>query len=158
MIIYLKNKHTLEVDDFKFRCSIGKNGKSKKKVEGDKKTPKGVFSLGSLFYRKDRNKRMEFHIFKHLVDDGIKRGLKAINLSYVNEPMIRKDLPKFVKYAMDAGIVDTYFSSNATLVRENMIRELIEAGLCRVQFSIDATTQETYDKIRVGGKYNKVLD
>ena len=31
MIIYLKNKHTLEVDDFKFRCSIGKNGKSKKK-------------------------------------------------------------------------------------------------------------------------------
>ena len=35
MIIYCKNKHTLEVDDFKFRCSIGKNGKSKKKKEGD---------------------------------------------------------------------------------------------------------------------------
>ena len=31
MIIYLKNKHTLKVDDFKFRCSIGKNGKTKKK-------------------------------------------------------------------------------------------------------------------------------
>ena len=114
--------------------------------------------MGIEDYRKDRNKRMEFHIFKHLVDDGIEKGLKAINLSYVNEPMIRKDLPKFVKYAMDAGIVDTYFSSNATIVRESMIRELIEAGLCRVQFSIDATTQETYDKIRVGGKYEKVLE
>ena len=31
MTIYLKNKHTLEIDDFKFRCSIGKKGKSKKK-------------------------------------------------------------------------------------------------------------------------------
>ena len=37
MIIYLKNKHTLEVDDFKFRCSIGKNGKSKKKKKEIKK-------------------------------------------------------------------------------------------------------------------------
>ena len=37
MIIYLKNKHTLEVDDFKFRCSIGKNGKSKKKEKETKK-------------------------------------------------------------------------------------------------------------------------
>ena len=31
MIIYLKNKHTLQVDDFLFRCSIGKNGLAKKK-------------------------------------------------------------------------------------------------------------------------------
>ena len=37
MIIYLKNKHTLQVDDFKFRCSIGKNGKSKKKKREIKK-------------------------------------------------------------------------------------------------------------------------
>ena len=42
---YLKNKHTLEVDDFKFRCSIGKNGKSKKKEEGYKKTPIGYFEI-----------------------------------------------------------------------------------------------------------------
>ena len=30
MIIYLKNKHTLKVDDFYFKCSIGKNGLTKK--------------------------------------------------------------------------------------------------------------------------------
>ena len=37
MIIYLKNKHTLEVDEFRFRCSIGKNGKNKKKKKEIKK-------------------------------------------------------------------------------------------------------------------------
>jgi len=54
MIIYLKNKHTLLVDDFQFRCSIGKNGLSKNKLEGDFCTPKGLFKLENLFYRKDR--------------------------------------------------------------------------------------------------------
>ena len=54
MTILLKNKHTLQIDDFYFKCSIGKNGLSKKKVEGDKKTPKGTFGIEHLYYRKDR--------------------------------------------------------------------------------------------------------
>ena len=57
MLIYLKNKSTLQFDDFYFKCAIGKKGITNKKVEGDKKTPKGIFSLGSLFYRKDRFKK-----------------------------------------------------------------------------------------------------
>ncbi len=35
MIILLKNKHTLKFDDFNFKCSIGKNGLTKFKKEGD---------------------------------------------------------------------------------------------------------------------------
>ena len=55
MTIIIKNKVTLLFDDFIFRCSIGKKGLTKNKIEGDKKTPVGIFSLGNLFYRKDRN-------------------------------------------------------------------------------------------------------
>ena len=50
----LKNKETLIFDDFSFKCSIGKNGLSSNKLEGDKKTPKGIFKLGNIFYRKDK--------------------------------------------------------------------------------------------------------
>ncbi len=57
MTILLKNKHTLQVKDFYFKCSIGKKGVSNKKREGDKKTPKGIFGLGNLYYRKDRIKK-----------------------------------------------------------------------------------------------------
>ena len=57
MIILLKNKHTLIVDEFKFRCSIGKNGKTYLKKEGDKKTPKGKYSIDKLYYRSDRLKK-----------------------------------------------------------------------------------------------------
>jgi L,D-peptidoglycan transpeptidase YkuD (ErfK/YbiS/YcfS/YnhG family) len=48
MTIFLKNKHTLQVDDFYFKCCVGKNGISKQKKEGDKKTPKGIFLLDYL--------------------------------------------------------------------------------------------------------------
>ena len=57
MAIYLKNKYRLQVDDFTFRCCVGKNGLSKKKREGDKKTPTGRFSIENLYYRSDRIKK-----------------------------------------------------------------------------------------------------
>jgi len=54
MIIFLKNKHTLQIDDFYFKCSIGKKGVTKRKKESDYKTPLGTFTIGKLFFRKDR--------------------------------------------------------------------------------------------------------
>ena len=54
MIIYLKNKDTLIFNNFKFKCCIGINGLKRKKKEGDKTTPLGVFKLGNLYYRSDR--------------------------------------------------------------------------------------------------------
>ena len=54
MLITLKNKDTLLIDSFIFECSIGKNGIKAKKKEGDKSTPRGVFSISKLYYRADR--------------------------------------------------------------------------------------------------------
>ena len=55
MTIVLKNKASLQFDDFVFHCAIGRKGLTKNKFEGDKKTPIGTYSLGNLYYRKDRN-------------------------------------------------------------------------------------------------------
>ena len=57
MIIFVKNKHTLQVDEFKFKCCIGKQGVTKRKKEGDKKTPTGVFEIENLYFRKDRKEK-----------------------------------------------------------------------------------------------------
>ena len=54
MQIIITNKDTLLYDEFKFKCSIGKNGITTKKIEGDNKTPRGSYALGPLYYRKDR--------------------------------------------------------------------------------------------------------
>ena len=57
MTIFLKNKHTLQIDDFYFKCCIGKNGVTRRKKEGDYKTPLGIFTIEELFFRKDRIKK-----------------------------------------------------------------------------------------------------
>ena len=57
MTIFVKNKHTLQIDEFKFKCSIGKKGLTINKKEGDKKTPKGLFEIEHLYFRKDRIKK-----------------------------------------------------------------------------------------------------
>ena len=57
MTIFVKNKHTLQIDEFKFRCCIGKKGLTSNKIEGDKKTPKGTFEIGNLYFRKDRKEK-----------------------------------------------------------------------------------------------------
>ena len=54
MLIKLKNKDTLIIDDFKLKCCIGKRGVKSKKKEGDLTTPRGVFKLGPVYYRNDR--------------------------------------------------------------------------------------------------------
>ena len=54
MIIHVKNKNTLIIDDFIFKCCIGKNGLNLKKKEGDYSTPKGLFSLKKLYFRNDQ--------------------------------------------------------------------------------------------------------
>ena len=64
MQLILKNNNTLLLGEFKFKCSIGKNGSTLNKIEGDKKTPKGVYSLGPLFYRKDKFKNPETKLKK----------------------------------------------------------------------------------------------
>ena len=53
MNVILKKKF-IYFKDYKAKCAIGKRGISKKKVEGDKCTPKGSFKFRYVFYRKDR--------------------------------------------------------------------------------------------------------
>ena len=57
MIIFVKNKHSLQIDEFQFKCCIGKKGSTRNKKEGDNKTPKGTYKIENLYYRKDRLKK-----------------------------------------------------------------------------------------------------
>ena len=101
MTILLKNKQTLEFDAFKFKCCIGKNGLTKFKKEGDGKTPKGIFKIEHLYFRKDRIKKPItklkcFEIKKNMGwCDDIKNKkynqLVRISKNFSHEKLFRKD-------------------------------------------------------------------
>jgi L,D-peptidoglycan transpeptidase YkuD (ErfK/YbiS/YcfS/YnhG family) len=57
MIIINKSGY-LKYRDLKFKCALGKSGIGNKKIEGDNITPKGVFNIIKIYYRKDRLKKL----------------------------------------------------------------------------------------------------
>ena len=57
MHVLIKKNH-LVLKDYKIKCAVGKRGISKKKREGDLITPKGIFKIKKLYYRKDRVKNL----------------------------------------------------------------------------------------------------
>ena len=59
MLIKIKKNGILIFKRFKFKCALGKSGIKKNKKEGDKTTPKGIFSLGKIYYRADRIKKID---------------------------------------------------------------------------------------------------
>ena len=81
MIIKLLNKHTLEIDDFQFRCCIGKKGLRKNKKEGDKSTPIGKFKLNRIFYRPDQIKKFNCKVKKIKIKK---------NMGWCDDPISKK--------------------------------------------------------------------
>ena len=61
-------KHFLLYKGYKLKCSIGKSGLTNFKKEGDLATPKGLFKLGLLYYRKDRIKSLKCKIKKKIIE------------------------------------------------------------------------------------------
>ena len=60
-------KHFLLYKGYKLKCSIGKSGITHSKKEGDLATPKGIFKLGLLYYRKDRIRFIKSKIRKRVI-------------------------------------------------------------------------------------------
>ena len=43
-----------------------------------------------------RDKWFPFEVWKEVIDQAIPKGLKAIRLNHINEPLIRQDITKFI--------------------------------------------------------------
>ena len=125
MTIVVKNKETLIFEDFSFKCCIGKNGITNNKIEGDKKTPKGLFSLGNVYYRKDKNikpitKLNSISINKKMgwcndVGNNKYNKLIKINKKIKHEKMFRKD------YKYDCVIPINYNTKNIKIGKGSAI-------------------------------------
>jgi L,D-peptidoglycan transpeptidase YkuD (ErfK/YbiS/YcfS/YnhG family) len=100
MHILIKNKYLL-YDNYRIKCAVGKRGIGKKKREGDSITPKGLFVVKFVLFRKDRVKKLstkykKFEIKKKMgwCDDiKSKKYNKLITLpfKFSSEKLYRKD-------------------------------------------------------------------
>lgn len=110
----------------------------------------------SQFYIKEED-YMPFKVFKRIIDEGVREGLKAIKLNYRGEPLMHPLLTRFVSYAKEKGVIDVMFNTNGILLNSMKARELIKAGLDKISLSIDDHRPEVYNKLRAPGKFQTVM-
>ena len=89
-----------------YRCSIGKNGIKRKKIEGDECSPEGTFCIGDLYFRSDRVKN--FKTKKKLIPIG--------------EEMYWSDNPESIHYNKLTDFID---GSSEKLFRNDSIYDLL---------------------------------
>ena len=86
-----------------------------------------------------------------------KDWIKLVCLSRNGEPLINKNLHIMISKLKEVGIKRVNFSTNASALNEKKSLELIKAGLDEIRFSIDGFTKETFEKVRKGGNFDKVI-
>jgi len=83
--------------------------------------------------------------------------MPSVGLSHGGEPLMRKNICDIIRRARDSLILDCLIHTNGSLLNEDLSAELIESGLTKINFSLDAASVETYSKVRAGGDYDTVV-
>ena len=89
---------------------------------------------------------MDFGTFKSIIDQF--DTLKDLHLQGLGEPMMHPRYFEMVAYAAEKGIKVTT-NSNLTLLNPKRAEKCITSGLDTLHVSIDGSTAETYERIRV---------
>jgi MoaA/NifB/PqqE/SkfB family radical SAM enzyme len=91
--------------------------------------------------------------FKKILDQF--PSVTALSLTGIGEPFLNKNLLKMVSYAKSKGIFVS-LTSNGTMISEGIVSGILDSGLDDLSFSIESADPETYEKIRVGAKFDQV--
>jgi MoaA/NifB/PqqE/SkfB family radical SAM enzyme len=97
---------------------------------------------------------MSWELFTRIVDQV--PGLVRAVLHGVGEPMLVKNLPAMVRHLKDRGIY-VLFNTNGTVLNERNGRALIAAGLDELRVSLDASTPESYIKVRGKDYFRRIV-
>ena len=89
--------------------------------------------------------RMKFDLFRQIIDEISTNGTKALTMAARGEPLLHKELPKFIEYA-SGKFFEFKINTNAMLLDEKMSRVILESDLNELVFSIDAHTADVYEE------------
>lgn len=114
------------------------------------------FCSRAVLGEKRPNRHMAEEVWQCILQEAKAYALPSILMDHEAEALMNKRLTAMVGEAHDAGILDIWLHTNANLLTSARSRELITNGLTRINFSVDAVTSATYDKVRTGGNFERV--
>jgi len=101
---------------------------------------------------------MPIDTFEKLVD--IFPKIKGVDLNCNAEPFFNKKIFEMIELIKKSSDNKTFVRSptNTMMLNEEIMKNLIISGLDLIRFSFDGATPETFESIRIGAKFDKVVD
>lgn len=102
--------------------------------------------------------KKEFPIKEYIqIIDQVYKSSQVIQLFLQGEPFLNKSIDEFIAYANSKNLY-TSISTNGHYLDEEMAHKIVLSGLDKLIISIDGIDQETYEKYRINGKLDRVLN
>jgi len=98
---------------------------------------------------------MRMELYKKIITEG-KNHFSGIILCLAGEPFLHQQLSEMVKYAKQNEI-GVMLSTNGTIMTPEIYKNIIAAGIDWINFSFDGCSAKIYEKIRVGGNFEKTI-
>jgi radical SAM protein with 4Fe4S-binding SPASM domain len=108
-------------------------------------------------YMKRKIGFIEPKLYKKIIDELVELRVKNLGLYAGGESFLHPKIYEFIEYAKNKGIKYVYISTNG-LGKFFDYKKVVESRLDSMKFSIDANKKETYDKVRKGGDWDKLID
>ena len=99
---------------------------------------------------------IEESLFYTVVSDAYKAGAREICLSATGEPLLNRNLEKYIPFSKDIGYEYIFFNTNGYLLTQDRTKNIIDAGVDSVKFSINAA-DENYNLIHGHDGYATVI-
>lgn len=99
---------------------------------------------------------MAWDTYKKIIDEA-KEFASSVYLLLAGESLLHKDIYRMIRYARDNGIRPLLNSNGTVLASENHRNRLLESGAVHITFAFDGYNKETYEKVRIGARYDRVI-
>lgn len=101
--------------------------------------------------------QMEINLFKKIIDQVHAGGTKAITIASRGEPTLHPKLGEMLEYCKDK-FFELKVNSNATRLNDKLIHQILQSNVTDMVFSVDSYEKSEYEKIRVKGIFETVLE
>ena len=104
-----------------------------------------------------RNKgAISLAIFQKIINQ-VSRYTFMVNLYFQGEPFMHVQLFDLIRYAKSKGLVVST-STNGLFITKSVAEKIVDSGLDEIYISLDGITQDVYEKYRIGGDLEKVIE
>lgn len=106
-------------------------------------------------YWKEKKVDITFEKFCKILDK--MPGLASVDLTGIGEGLLNKDFLKILEEGKRRNL-RMRFNTNGTLFNPEIAKKIVDLEVDEIHFSVDGGTKETFESIRKGAKFEKVLE